>query len=270
MPAERAPHTRRSLANDMSALGITPGDVLMAHAALSRIGRVLGGPDAVIGALRDALGPEGTLMVYTDWNGDFDDLRDADGDVPEAIRPDITPFDPLTSRAIRDNGTLPEFVRTTPGALRSGNPGASCAAIGTRAQWLVADHALQYGYGEQSPLGKLVEADGKVLLLGSPLDTLTLLHHAEHLAGIAGKRILRKRDPLLEDGRVVWRWIEEFDTGDPIVEGLAEDYFATIVSEFLATGKGKRGTIGAAPSVLVQAREIVPFAVDWLESRFPR
>ena len=54
----------------------------------------------------------------------------------------------------------------------------------------------------------------------------------------------------------------------PVAEGLADDYFATIVEDFLATGKGRRGTVGAAPSVLVNAKEIVPFAVNWIESFF--
>ena len=59
------------------------------------------------------------------------------------------------------------MLRTTPGARRSGNPGASMAALGGRAEWFTADHALDYGYGPQSPLGKLVEADGKTLMLGA-------------------------------------------------------------------------------------------------------
>ncbi len=65
-------------------------------------------------------------------------------------------------------------------------------------------------------------------------------------------------------GQTVWRSFEEYDTADP-PDGLPDDYFATIVEAFLATGKGKRGTIGAAPSVLVEANEIVPFAVEWIE-----
>ncbi len=83
-------------------------------------------------------------------------------------------------------GILAEFIRTTPGARRSGNPGASVAAIGAQAEWLTADHPLDYGYGPGSPLAKLVEAGGKVLMAGAPPDTMTLLHHAEHLARIPG------------------------------------------------------------------------------------
>lgn len=238
-----------------------PGDHVLVHAALRSVGPVAGGADMILAALRDAVGPEGTILGYTDWQGEDDRALDP------AIRAELPPFDPLASRSIRDVGFFPEMLRTTPGAYRSANPGASMAAIGGRAEWFTADHALDYGYGPQSPLGKLVEASGKTLMLGAPLDTMTLLHHAEHLADFAPKRIRRYEAPILVDGRTVWRQFEEFDTADP-PNGLADDYFATIVEDFLATGKGKRGTIGAAPSVLVEAREIVPFAVDWIEARF--
>ena len=138
------------------------------------------------------------------------------------------------------------------------------AALGGRAEWFTADHALDYGYGPHSPLGKLVEARGKVLMLGAPLDTMTILHHAEHLADFPDKRVIRYEAPILNDGQKVWRWFEEFDTSDP-PDGLPDDYFATIVEAFLATGKGRRGTIGAASSVLVSASEIVAFGVAWME-----
>ena len=97
---------------------------------------------------------------------------------------------------------------------------------------------------------------------------MTLLHHAEHLADIP-HRIRRYESPLLVDGKTVWRTFEEFDTCNS-PDGLPEDYFVTVVTDFLATGKGKRGTVGAASSVLVSAKEIVPFAVDWLERALPR
>ena len=233
------------------------------HAALRAIGPIVGGADMVIAALRDAVGPQGTILGYTDWQSEDEILDDP------AIRNDIPPFDPLRSRATRDNGWFPEMLRTTPGALRSANPGASMVALGGRAEWFISDHALDYGYGPNSPLGKLVEADGKTLLLGCPWDRMTLLHHAEHVADYFPKRIRRYETPLLVDGKTVWRHFEEFDTSHS-PDGLPEDYFIGIVDEFLTTGKGKRGTIGAASSVLVKAKEIVPFAVAWLERALPK
>lgn len=240
----------------------------MVHAAVSRLGRLLTGLDALIGALADAVGPAGTLLAYADWDARYEELLDAEGCVPAEWREPIPPFDPATSRANRDNGVLPEFLRTTPGARRSGNPGASMVGLGARAQWFTADHPLDYGYGPGSPLARLVAAGGKVLMLGAPLDTMTLLHHAEHLAQIPGKRIKRCEVPFATSTGALWRMVEEFDTGEPVVAGLADDYFARIVEEFLASGRGRRGTVGEAQAVMVDAAAIVAFAVRWLETRF--
>ena len=260
--------TRSSLRADLEALGLRPGDAVMVHAALRKVGPVAGGADMIIAALRDAVGPRGTVLAYSDWQGMDDVLADEAVFNDPAIRPDIPPFDRKTSRATRSNGAFPELLRTTPGALRSGSPGASCVAIGGRAEWFVADHALDYGYGPDSPFGELVAAEGKVLMLGAPLDTMTLLHHAEHLADIPGKRIIRYEAPILVDGETVWRQFEEFDTSNPIVPTLPDDYFALVVEDFLATGQGVRGKVGRANCVLVPAAEMVAYGVQWLESRF--
>jgi aminoglycoside 3-N-acetyltransferase len=257
--------TRAALRADLTALGLRPGDAVLAHGALSRVGRLLNGPDAVVGALLDAVSPGGTVLAYTDWDARYDELLDADGRVPDEWREHVPPFDPATSRASRDNGALPEFLRTWPGARRSGNPGASLAALGARAAWFTADHPLDHGYGPGSPLAKLVEAGGKVVMIGAPLDTMTLLHHAEHLADLPGKRVIRYEVPLATADGVRWRTVEEFDTADPVVEGFADDCFGTIVTDFLATGEGVRGLVGAAESVLVDAPAVCAFAVEWME-----
>ena len=262
--------TRSSLRADLKTLGLKPGDAVLVHAALRKVGPVAGGADMIIAALRDAVGPQGTILGYADWQGMDGALADDAVFNDPAIRPDIPPFDPKTSRATRDNGAFPELLRTTPGALRSGSPGASCVAIGGRAEWFVADHALDYGYGPDSPFGELVAAEGRVLMLGAPLDTMTLLHHAEHLAQIPGKRVIRYEAPILVGSETVWRQFEEFDTSNPIVATLPDDYFALVVEDFLGTGSGMRGQVGQAPCVLVPAAEMVAYGVEWLESRFRR
>lgn len=61
--------------------------------------------------------------------------------------------------------------------------------------------------------------------------------------------------------------VEEFDTSHPVVEGLAEDYFEQVVRDVLATGRGARGPVGDASSLLVEAATICAFAVEWLERR---
>lgn len=257
--------TRTSLRADLEKLGVEHGDTVMVHAAMSRLGRLMNGPDALIGALQDAVGPHGTILAYTDWDTVHEELLDSHGRVPAFWREHVPPFDPDISRANRENGVMPEFLRTTPGALRSGNPGASVAALGARAAWITADHPLDYGYGEGSPLEKLVALGGKVLIVGAPLDTMTLLHHAEHRARLPGKRIRRSEVPFASSSGTQWRMVEEFETAIPVVAGLDDAYVARIVETFLAAGQGRRGHVGAAPSVVVEAAPITDFTIAWLE-----
>lgn len=255
--------TRRALAQDIAALGVRAGDVVMTHAALRRIGPMLNGPDALIGALGDVTGPSGTLLGYADWDALYE--VDEDGRPDEALRADIPPFDIAVSRCARDNGAFVEFLRTTPGTLRSDNPGASMLALGARADWFVADHPMNYGYGPGTPFAKFVEAGGKVLMAGAPHDTMTLLHNAEHLARLPNKRVVRRETPFATPRGVEWRMIEEFNTSIPVVGNPERNHFAELVAAFIATGRAREGLIGAGPSLLVEAREIVPFAVDWME-----
>src|SRR5690606_38159584 len=99
---------------------------------------------------------------------------------------------------------LAECLRTWPGSRRSLNPEASMVACGARAAWLTEGHSLNYGYGPDSPLAKLVKLKGKVLMLGAPLDTITLLHHAENLARLRHKAVVRYSCPVMKGANKVW------------------------------------------------------------------
>lgn len=260
--------TAAALADDLAGLGLAAGDAVMVHASLRAVGPVLGGADGVIDALRRVVGPEGTILAYVSWLEQFEDAMDANGRLDPALKPFIPPFDAATSRACPDHGWFAEALRTTPGTWRSGNPGASVAALGAGADGFTADHPMDHGYGTGSPFARLVDAGGKVLMLGAPWDTMSLLHHAEHVADIPGKRVRRLEVPLATAQGIVWQAITEYDTADPVVDGLDPDYFAGIVGDFLATGQGQQGQVGDAPCVLVPAAAMTRFAVDWLERRF--
>ena len=84
--------TAAELTRDLAHLGVVPGDVVMVHAACKRVGPVLGGPDAIIAALRDAVGPAGTLMAYLDWEAAWESLVDAEGRTLPEWRPHVLPL----------------------------------------------------------------------------------------------------------------------------------------------------------------------------------
>jgi len=263
------PITKSRLIADFRKLGVERGDTIMLHASVKSVGWIVGGPDVIIQALLDVLGADGTLMMYVGWEDSPYRLNEWNMEWQQAYLKECPPFDPKTSRAYRKWSILTEYLRTWPGAFRSSNPEASCAAVGARAKWLTENHPLQYGYGPGSPLAKLCETNGKVLLLGALFDTITLLHYAEHIARVSNKRIVRYKMPILLEGKRVWVKIEEFDTCGNILPD-AREYFEIIPRECLSYGKGRSGKVGAAQSYLFKANELVKFAVEWLERKYGR
>ncbi|MFW9779576.1 MAG: AAC(3) family N-acetyltransferase [Candidatus Heimdallarchaeota archaeon] len=134
---------------------------------------------------------------------------------------------------------------------------------------ITSDHPLNYGYGKDSPFEKLYTLKGKVLLLGAPLDTITLLHYAESIASSPNKRIIRYKKPILKDDLAVWVEVEEFDTsqGAWYWDGK-KHYFLSIIEEALTLDLDKLGTVGTADSYLFDANSLVEFAVSWMEKTF--
>ncbi|WP_405387139.1 aminoglycoside 3-N-acetyltransferase [Streptomyces sp. NBC_01102] len=267
------PVTVSRLVRDLTALGLEEGDVVMFHTRMSAVGYVAGGPRTVIDALDDVVGKHGTLMVTCGWNDappcDFTDWPQAWQD---AVRAEHPAYDPELSEADHSFGRLPEALRRLPGAVRSRHPDASFAAHGIAARFLTADHPWDDPHGPGSPLAKLVALGGRVLLLGAPLDTLTLLHHAEALAVAPGKRFVDYEQPIRVDGQRVWRRFRDidsehgaFDYSSVVPEG--QDPFEAIAEDMLAAGIGRRGSVGAATSYLFEADEVVRFGVGWIEEK---
>ena len=228
--------------SELRRLGIVSGDVVMVHASMRAVG---GRAEDVVTALLSAVGGEGCVFAYVDFESSEEPMV----------------FDLESSPSARDHGVLAEVIRRWPGARRSANPGASVSAIGGRAEWLTADHPMSYGYGPGSPFAKLVEASGKVLLLGSHFDHVTLLHHAEHLADLPNKRVVRYAVRVGPDLLT----IEELDTSEGVVDHMPERYFERVVRAFVDGGGATVGRVGGAVSYVLPARQLVDFAVEAME-----
>ena len=251
-------------------MGLRSGDLVMVHSSMRAVGPILGGLNEMIEAILDVVGSAGTVMMYVDWEDGAQSHTRTDRETPlsRKLIEAWPAFDPIKARADRSYGVLPEFLRTWPGANRSGNPGASVVAVGAQADRICGDHPLDYGYGPGSPLAKLVEGEGRVLLLGSPLENVTLLHFSEHMARLPNKRVIRYREKLLQDGRAEWVEIEEFDTSAPVVEAAPEDHFDQLVRAYLRKRDVPKRNVGSAESYLFDAKSLHRFAVGWLEDRW--
>lgn len=263
---------RARLTGELRDLGVREGAVVMAHVSMSALGFVIGGSETVVRALLDALEPGGTLVAYAQWEEHVFSEERWPAAYRAAYRAARPVFDPATGEVRRSLGRFPERVRTWPGALRSAHPDASLAAVGPHAAALTAHHPRDDAYGPGTPLARIVAAEGQVLMLGAPLESLTLLHHAEALADVPGKRRVSFTTPVLEDGEVRVRAYSDIDTSHGAVAyedlDLDGEDFDVIARDALAAGIGTRGRVGEAACYVFGAAELTAFGVRWIEERF--
>ena len=96
-------------------------------------------------------------------------------------------------------GAVAEMFRKWPGTLRSDHSARSVAANGKYAEYLTTGHDLSNIFGEGSPIGKLYELDGYVLLIGVGYDKNTSLHLADVRAEYPGKHDTTEYSAVIEN-----------------------------------------------------------------------
>ncbi len=149
---------RHEIAAALRGMGLGPGDKVVLHSSLSSLGWVDGGADAVVDAFLDVLGPSGLLMVPT-FNYAIEGVFDRNA-------PTLT-------------GKITEAVLARPEAVRSCCPTHSVTAIGRQAPDFCADHHLREPLGIDSPIDRVAQAGGYVVLLGVTHTSNSTIHVGE-------------------------------------------------------------------------------------------
>ncbi|MYA68752.1 AAC(3) family N-acetyltransferase [Candidatus Poribacteria bacterium] len=259
----KTPTTVESLQTDFRALGIEKGMVLLVHSSLSAMGWVCGGAVAVIIALQQVLEETGTLVMPAHSTDLSDPSQWKNPPVPESwwetIRETMPAYDPDLTPT-RSMGKIAETFRKQKDIFRSAHPQSSFCARGPQASYIVKNHALAYGMGEHSPLARIYDLQGYVLLLGVDHSSNTSIHLAEYRAGFPSKRVVQEGAPISQTGSRSWTTFEDIDVDDSDFDRLGED--------FLRSDAGKvveRGKVGIADCQLMPQRTVVDFAVDWFE-----
>ncbi len=252
-----SPRTRQSLATDLLNAGVNSGMTVIVHSSLSSLGWVCGGSVAVVQALMDVITPTGNLIMPT-HTGDLSDPANwQEPGVPREwwaiIRETMPAFDPKVTPT-RGMGRIVETFRTWENVVRSSHPQVSFAAWGKDAQKIVSNHSLDYSLGENSPLARLYDLDGWVLLLGVGYDSCTSFHLAEYRVG-RGQEV-KQGAPILEAGQRVWQWFTDID--------FDTSCFAEMGAALEKTGVVQISTLGSAQIKLFPVRNAVDFAVTWL------
>jgi aminoglycoside 3-N-acetyltransferase len=239
--------TRDQIAADLRALGLRPGDTLFVHSALSRIGNVVGGAEAVLDAFRDALGREGTVAVPTiPYRGSMRAYLESQPEFDLQATPSLM-------------GAVTEAVRRHPGAVRSREPSHPVAAIGPRADFLTRDHlSSRSPCDEHSPYFRLTEVDAWYLMLGVDFHSCTLLHGAEEIARVPFLDLDTLYEVRCREGEHAYvariachsaGYRARFPAIEPVLD---------------ARGLLIRGHVGSAPCRLARARDILDVALEEL------
>jgi aminoglycoside 3-N-acetyltransferase len=226
--------SQATLAMQLVDLGVEPDGVLLVHTSFSRIRPVDGGPQGVIAALRHAIGAQATLVM------------------PSMSDDDDYPFDPKTTRCT-SMGVVADTFWRLPGVLRSNSPHAF-AALGPRAVDITADHPVDVPHGVNSPVGRVHQLNGQILLWGVGHDANTTIHLAESVGGERYRR--RKYATVIERGQPVRRPYDEIDH-------CCEKF--NLVDEWLEVkGLQRRLVVGHAEARLFRSRDLIHVVLERL------
>lgn len=220
----------------LHALGVEEGDILLAHSSFHALRPIERGPAGLIEALSQRVGPRGTLVMPS-WTGDAD-----------------RPFDPATTPAASDLGIVANSFWQLPLVRRSGHPFAF-AARGPQATAILSDPLVLPPHQHTSPVGEVLDCDGKILLLGVDHDANTTLHLAELLAGVPYQS--PKHITVLRDDAPMR------------IEYLENDHccqlFRLANAWLKERGAQSEGTVGHAPAKLMRSRDLIETALFHLE-----
>jgi aminoglycoside 3-N-acetyltransferase len=162
--------TPDDLLEALRALGIEEGDVLIAHTSFKQFQGFQGGIGEAIAVLQKAVGENGALLIPT--------LPFTGSALQYVNSGRITNLAKTPSRM----GLLTEIFRRLPNVTRSIHPTHPVAGWGRKAPALLENHYLARSpCGESSPFHRLLEADGKILLAGVGIRSMTFFHCVEEI-----------------------------------------------------------------------------------------
>ena len=229
------PMPRATVVEQLRGLGIPRGCVLLVHTAFSVTGPIEGGPDGLIDALLEAIGPEGTLVMPS-WTDDDDEV-----------------FDPAAYEVDDHLGVVADEFWQRAGAVRGTHPFA-VAALGPRADEVAGAPFVLPPHAPGSGIAKVHDLDGWVLLLGVDHDGDTTIHLGELMADVPYR--VPHFITVLEDGEP-----KRIDYGE---NDHCCQNFVWVGDWLRARGLQRESVVGYGRAQLARARDIVTTVVEEL------
>lgn len=212
--------TKEMLSQQLEKLGIQKGMVLFVQSDIRKLGNFAGGAQTLINALMDCVGFEGTLVIPTFTTHLADPACQKQRIAREfwgQARQDALPYHRKLSAPDWEDAFTLQFLRNE-GVVRSYHPMYSFAAWGKYAKLICDKHPLHFGLGENSPLGKLLEFNGHVVLLGELYHECTLFKLAYYHKENQPIRIISA--PIESNQAMIWKDMLELSFEDEVDETL--------------------------------------------------
>lgn len=242
---------KQDLVDDFIKLGICKGDVILIRACLGSIGRVNGGAQAVIDALLESVGAEGTVISLAFTTGVFfqkPKKEDAFHRMKESYA-----------------GALPNEMIKHKDSWRSRHPMCSYVAIGRYAKEITKDH--DHNSPAYEPIRKIIELHGKNVLVGCVSNSpgFTTTHLAEQDLGLL-------KIPMFSR---FFRTYFRNENGELVIFqrkdlGLCSDSFYKFYAHYVKSGILKTGFVGGAYSILAPSYECyeIDKSILFLDKKF--
>lgn len=164
--------TKNDISNALKNVGINYGDIVLVHSSFKSLGELQDGAETVVSGFLQAIGDDGTLVMPTFVQKDFENAYKTWHIDKES-----------------DTGYLTNYFRRRYGSYRSNQATHSVAAFGCLAKCLTETHGesgRRIGdmgdtpFAKDSPWEKMYQLNAKILLLGVDPIVITFRHYAEY------------------------------------------------------------------------------------------
>jgi len=254
--------SKETLKEHLILLGVKSGDHLIVHSSLKSIGWIAGGAQAVVEALMETVTSNGTIVMPAQSADNSEPSYWMLPPVPEAwhepIRQSIPAYDPDLTH-LRGMGKIAECFHRHPKTIRSPHPAHSFMAWGLHADDWMSEHPLDDSFGTSSPLGKMVNADVRVIMIGVGYESCTALHLSEYLAPEC--TVSPQGAAIMQGGERIWATFNMVD--------VDSDIFPELGTAFEESNPGitHDGKFGHAHCKIVPMKSLVDFGTSWVTEK---
>ena len=175
------PVTEKDIQNAIESTGLS-NEIICVHSSLRSFGEVEGGADTIINAFLEEgctlLAPSFTYRFFLppreeiEQNGIDEEMK--------TIEPNGRIYNSNIIDISSDMGAIPRAMVFTDGRYRGNHPTNSFVALGPEAEELIHCQTAENVY---APFQKMMEKNGKIVMMGVDLTKMTAIHYAEQLSG---------------------------------------------------------------------------------------